>query len=85
MAQHVEDRRIAVDEGVRAGTVCRERKGEQARDLLTSPCTPHIGFDLSQRNPADIPGPHKNRYRKSGPESLTYFAFGSGDSTSKMP
>ena len=33
-AQDVEDWRIAADEGVRAGMVCRERKGEQARDLL---------------------------------------------------
>ena len=34
LAQHVEGWRIAVDEGIRAGMVCRERKGEQARDLL---------------------------------------------------
>jgi len=34
LAQHVEDCRTAVDEGVRAGMVCRERKEEQARDLL---------------------------------------------------
>ena len=34
VAQDVEDWRIAVDEGVRAGMMCRERKGEQARDLL---------------------------------------------------
>jgi hypothetical protein len=58
---------IVVDEGFRAGMVCRERKGEQARDLLTSPCVPHIGFDLRQRDPPDIPGLHKNRYRKGRP------------------
>jgi hypothetical protein len=34
LAQDVEDWWIAVDEGVRAGMVCRERKGEPARDLL---------------------------------------------------
>jgi len=33
-AQHVEDKRIAVGEGLRAGMVRCERKGEQARDLL---------------------------------------------------
>ena len=58
LAHHVDDRRIAVNEGVRAGVVCRERKEEQARDLLASPCMPHIGFDLRQRDPPDIPGPH---------------------------
>ncbi len=25
---------------------------------------PHIGFDLRQRDPPGIPGPHKTRYRK---------------------
>jgi hypothetical protein len=34
LAHHVEDWKIAVDESVRAGMVCRERKEEQARDLL---------------------------------------------------
>jgi len=34
LAQHVEDWKIAADEGVRAGMVCHERKEEQARDLL---------------------------------------------------
>jgi hypothetical protein len=33
-AHHVEDSGIGVDEGVRAGMVCREREREQARDLL---------------------------------------------------
>jgi hypothetical protein len=33
LAQHVEDWRIAVDEGFRAGMVCRERKEEQAREI----------------------------------------------------
>jgi hypothetical protein len=33
LARHVENWRISVDEGVRAGMVCRERKEEQARDL----------------------------------------------------
>jgi hypothetical protein len=54
LAQHVEDWGIAVDEGVRAGMVCRERKGEPARDLLRggvlsekgrrSPSRPHLDF-----------------------------------------
>ena len=30
---------------------------------------PHIGFDLRQRDPPDIPGPHKTRDRKGGPAS----------------
>ena len=34
LAQHVEGLRIAVDEGVRSGTVRWESKWEQARDLL---------------------------------------------------
>jgi len=34
LAQHVEDWRIAVDDGFRAGMVHCERQGEQARNLL---------------------------------------------------
>ena len=64
--QDVEDWRIAVDEGVRAGMVCRERKGEPARDLLRV-CVlrgkglrlaskPHVGFRAYGRGPARIWG-----------------------------
>jgi hypothetical protein len=49
LAQDVEDRRISVDEGVQAGMVCRERKGEQARDLLRGDA---LGKNRGQHHPA---------------------------------
>jgi len=49
LAQHVEDRRIAVDEGVRAAMVCRERKGEQTRDLLRGGVLRRKGASITLR------------------------------------
>jgi len=70
LAQHVEDWRIVADEDFPAGMVCRERKEEQARDLLRggvlsekrrrSPSRPHLDFLAHGRRSDGYMGSLKN-------------------------
>ena len=56
LAQHVADSRIAVDERLRAGMVCRERKEEQARDLLRGGVLRVEGGSITLQAACQFPG-----------------------------
>jgi hypothetical protein len=70
LAKHVEDWRIAVDERLRAGMVCPERKEEQDRGLLRggvlsergrrSPSRTRLDFMAHGRRSAGDTGSPKN-------------------------